>query len=275
VGRGIVVDDCLQTGRRIFSRSANAPSIAAICMGWLSQLTSRRGSGAAFAGCAAAYSGRVVATNLKVSGVSVFSRAISSARGKRSHVLNDVRHGTYKKLVIADGRLVARLVGDAGMRCGTRIDPQPRADRPDSQPHDVRRSLALRRRRMTHDRIVHMTAVDPTLRATRTTCPYCGVGCGVLATPDRAALRRSRVIRSSRQFRRLCSKGRRSAKLAWGRLLYPMIRCSKGTMERVAWTDASTMSRIALRISSSAMARTRGVLSLRAMLTEDYYVATS
>jgi assimilatory nitrate reductase catalytic subunit len=29
-----------------------------------------------------------------------------------------------------------------------------------------------------------MTIVDPNLRATRTTCPYCGVGCGVLATPD-------------------------------------------------------------------------------------------
>ena len=29
-----------------------------------------------------------------------------------------------------------------------------------------------------------MTAVDPALRATRTTCAYCGVGCGVLATPD-------------------------------------------------------------------------------------------
>ena len=29
-----------------------------------------------------------------------------------------------------------------------------------------------------------MTAIDPTLRATKTTCPYCGVGCGVLATPD-------------------------------------------------------------------------------------------
>ena len=25
-----------------------------------------------------------------------------------------------------------------------------------------------------------MTAVDPALRATRTTCPYCGVGCGVI-----------------------------------------------------------------------------------------------
>ena len=29
-----------------------------------------------------------------------------------------------------------------------------------------------------------MTAIDPALRATRTTCPYCGVGCGVLAMPD-------------------------------------------------------------------------------------------
>ena len=29
-----------------------------------------------------------------------------------------------------------------------------------------------------------MTMIDPNLRATRTTCPYCGVGCGVLATPD-------------------------------------------------------------------------------------------
>ena len=29
-----------------------------------------------------------------------------------------------------------------------------------------------------------MTSVDPKLRATKTTCPYCGVGCGVLATPD-------------------------------------------------------------------------------------------
>lgn len=29
-----------------------------------------------------------------------------------------------------------------------------------------------------------MTAIDPDLRAIRTTCAYCGVGCGVLATPD-------------------------------------------------------------------------------------------
>ena len=29
-----------------------------------------------------------------------------------------------------------------------------------------------------------MTNVDPSLAPTKTTCPYCGVGCGVLATPD-------------------------------------------------------------------------------------------
>jgi predicted molibdopterin-dependent oxidoreductase YjgC len=38
-------------------------------------------------------------------------------------------------------------------------------------------------------RLLPMTAIDPDLRAISTTCAYCGVGCGVLATPDGAALR--------------------------------------------------------------------------------------
>ncbi len=53
-----------------------------------------------------------------------------------------------------------------------------------------------------------MTAVDPTLRATRTTCPYCGIGCGVLATPDNgggAAI--SGDPGHPANFGRLCSKG--------------------------------------------------------------------
>src|SRR5216683_7469916 len=53
-----------------------------------------------------------------------------------------------------------------------------------------------------------MTAVDPTLRATRTTCPYCGVGCGVLATPDSGG---GAAIAGDPEhpanFGRLCSKG--------------------------------------------------------------------
>ena len=86
-----------------------------------------------------------------------------------------------------------------------------------------------------------MTAVDPALRATRTTCPYCGVGCGVLATSDNsggAAI--SGDPEHPANFGRLCSKGSALGETLGieDRLLYPMIRCSKGTMERVAWSDA-------------------------------------
>src|ERR1700692_1030983 len=86
-----------------------------------------------------------------------------------------------------------------------------------------------------------MTSVDPTLRATRTTCPYCGVGCGVLATPDGSG---GAAISGDGEhppnFGRLCSKGSALGETLGleDRLLYPMIRVSKGTMERVAWGDA-------------------------------------
>ena len=66
------------------------------------------------AGAEVSYSGSVVATNLKVSGVSVFSAGdFTGADGSESIVLSDINHGTYKKLVIADGRLTgAVLIGD-------------------------------------------------------------------------------------------------------------------------------------------------------------------
>jgi nitrite reductase (NADH) large subunit len=68
------------------------------------------------AGEAVAYGGSIVATNLKVSGVSVFSAGdFIGAEGSESMVLSDVNLGTYKKLVIADGRLTgAVLIGDVG-----------------------------------------------------------------------------------------------------------------------------------------------------------------
>jgi len=53
-----------------------------------------------------------------------------------------------------------------------------------------------------------MTSVDPSLRATKTTCPYCGVGCGVLATPDGSgAAAISGDPDHPANFGRLCSKG--------------------------------------------------------------------
>ena len=64
----------------------------------------------------AAYPGSVVATNLKGSGVSVFSAGDFLESGRSEAMLfSDVKRGTYKKLVIADGRLAgAVLVGDVG-----------------------------------------------------------------------------------------------------------------------------------------------------------------
>jgi assimilatory nitrate reductase catalytic subunit len=122
-----------------------------------------------------------------------------------------------------------------------------------------------------------MTAVDPSLRAISTTCPYCGVGCGVLATPDNnggAAI--SPDPEHPANLGRLCSKGSALGETLSleGRLLYPMIRCSKGTMERVAWSDAldhvaHRLSHIIARDGANAVAF---YLSGQ-LLTEDYYVA--
>jgi nitrite reductase (NADH) large subunit len=57
-----------------------------------------------------------VATNLKVSGVSVFSAGdFLGSEGSEAIVLSDVRRGAYKKLVISEGRLTgAVLVGETG-----------------------------------------------------------------------------------------------------------------------------------------------------------------
>jgi len=61
-----------------------------------------------------------VATNLKVSGVSVFSAGDFLGQdlaegGSEAIVLSDFKRGTYKKLVISDGRLTgAVLIGEVG-----------------------------------------------------------------------------------------------------------------------------------------------------------------
>src|ERR1700746_2812381 len=121
-----------------------------------------------------------------------------------------------------------------------------------------------------------MTVVDPSLRATRTTCPYCGVGCGVLATPDgKGGAAISGDGEHPANFGRLCSKGSALGETLGleGRLLYPMIRC-KGVLERVAWSDAldhvaHRLKHIIARDGANAVAF---YLSGQ-MLTEDYYVA--
>jgi assimilatory nitrate reductase catalytic subunit len=122
-----------------------------------------------------------------------------------------------------------------------------------------------------------MTAVDPALRATRTTCPYCGVGCGVLATPDgQGGAAISGDPEHPANFGRLCSKGSALGETLGlkDRLLHPMIRCSKGTMERVAWTDA--LDHVAHRLHHIVARDGPGAVAFYLsgqLLTEDYYVA--
>ncbi len=122
-----------------------------------------------------------------------------------------------------------------------------------------------------------MTAVDPQLRATRTTCAYCGVGCGVLATPDgRGGAAISGDPDHPANFGRLCSKGSALGETLGleDRLLYPMIRCDKGTLERVAWSDA--LDHVAHRFQHIIARDGPGAVAFYLsgqLLTEDYYVA--
>jgi assimilatory nitrate reductase catalytic subunit len=121
-----------------------------------------------------------------------------------------------------------------------------------------------------------MSSIDPDLRTTRTTCPYCGVGCGVLATPDGGG---GAAIAGDpdhpANLGRLCSKGSALGEtLALeDRLLHPMIRC-KGVLERVAWSDA--LDHVAHRLKHIIArdgAHSVAFYLSGQMLTEDYYVA--
>jgi assimilatory nitrate reductase catalytic subunit len=122
-----------------------------------------------------------------------------------------------------------------------------------------------------------MTAIDPVLRATRTACPYCGVGCGVLATPDgRGGAAISGDPDHPANFGRLCSKGSALGETLRldDRLLHPMVRCSKGSMERIAWGDA--LDHVAHRLQHIVARDGPGAVAFYLsgqLLTEDYYVA--
>ena len=117
VNRGIVVDDRLQTVAPDIFALGECAEHRGICYGLVEPAYEQaRVLARHLAGAAVAYQGSVVATNLKVSGVSVFSAGdFTGADGSETILLNDIRRGTYKKLVVCDGRLTgAVLVGDTG-----------------------------------------------------------------------------------------------------------------------------------------------------------------
>ncbi|MCK1422902.1 NAD(P)/FAD-dependent oxidoreductase [Bradyrhizobium sp. 180] len=115
VNRGVVVNDVMQTASPDIFALGECAEHRGICYGLVEPAYEQaRVLARHLAGRPAAYQGSVVSTNLKVSGVGVFSAGdFMGGEGSESLVLTDRRRGTYKKLVIADGRLTgAVLIGD-------------------------------------------------------------------------------------------------------------------------------------------------------------------
>lgn len=122
--------------------------------------------------------------------------------------------------------------------------------------------------------------IDPAsaeVRTVRTTCPYCGVGCGVLAIADgKGGLRVKGDPAHPANYGRLCSKGSALGETVGleGRLLHPMSRTRTGAYERIGWDDA--LDRVAdgfSRISRQHGPDALGFYVSGQLLTEDYYVA--
>ena len=106
----------------------------------------------------------------------------------------------------------------------------------------------------------------------RTTCPYCGVGCGVLATPrpDGTADIKGDPAHPA-NFGRLCSKGSALGEtLSFDdRLLYPTVNGTRAT-----WDDALTL--VASKFAETIAAHGPDSVAIYGsgqLLTEDYYVA--
>ena len=115
VNRGVVVNDVMQTASSDIYALGECAEHRGTCYGLVEPAYEQaRVLARHLGGKPASYPGSVVSTNLKVSGVSVFSAGdFMGGEGSESLVLTDRRRGTYKKLVIADGRLTGvLLIGD-------------------------------------------------------------------------------------------------------------------------------------------------------------------
>ena len=110
------------------------------------------------------------------------------------------------------------------------------------------------------------------MRACATTCPYCGVGCGVAATVDgEHVLRVTGDGNHPANAGRLCVKGTALPETlsGEGRLLHPTLRG-----QRLAWNDALDL--VATRLAGTREKYGPDAIAFYLsgqLLTEDYYVA--
>src|SRR3954464_13937812 len=111
------------------------------------------------------------------------------------------------------------------------------------------------------------------MRETRTTCAYCGVGCGVSAQaePDGRGLTVAGDQAHPANFGRLCSKGAALGSTVGleGRLLHPTIGSKRAT-----WDEATAL--VARRFSEAITRHGPDSVAFYVsgqLLTEDYYAA--
>jgi nitrite reductase (NADH) large subunit len=115
VGRGVIVDDGLETRASGVFAIGECAEHRGVCYGLVEPAYEQgRVLAMRLAGQDASYRGSVVSTNLKVSGVRVFSAGDYLGDGDaRRIVCKDPRMGIYRKFVMRDDRLVgAILIGD-------------------------------------------------------------------------------------------------------------------------------------------------------------------
>ena len=119
---------------------------------------------------------------------------------------------------------------------------------------------------------MNVPAPERAAPAVKTTCPYCGVGCGVLATPDgQGGVAIAGDPEHPSNFGRLCSKGSALGETVdlQDRLLTPMLDGQAVSWEGALGAVAGGLKKIAEKHGPDSIAF---YLSGQ-LLTEDYYVA--
>lgn len=123
---------------------------------------------------------------------------------------------------------------------------------------------------------IAVVATTPT-KTIATTCPYCGVGCGVRATvrADGQVEVQGDADHAS-NYGRLCVKGSALGDTVDlnGRLLHPQLRDADGSLRRVSWDEA--LDKVASGFTDIIAKHGPDAVALYVsgqILTEDYYVA--
>jgi assimilatory nitrate reductase catalytic subunit len=121
------------------------------------------------------------------------------------------------------------------------------------------------------------TPIAIAVTSTQTTCPYCGVGCGVSASLKAdGGIGVTGDAQHPANLGRLCVKGSALGETIDldGRLLYPQVRRDDGVMQRVSWDAA--LDKVAGKLSAIVAEHGPDAVALYVsgqLLTEDYYLA--